>query len=278
MVAVIPSESAFEKLSKVSCSVYSFDSWLDWKTKSLEMPEATSVKLPFYVSLESKLVTGFKAFGLTVIGPPVIWGKFHGLHLKWTGGKLYRGLNITVDLVLAVKINSQSSTMNVDFDSQAGSVVKSLLHPTLPYYFAVISLSTLFKEFEETQKHREEDFDDSVSITRQSDCLLRCSQSCLEQSLFRHHFSPDGGPSVCLRVLKVLHDMTCSLDLQCLFPGPDQEINNNRHTSTRSSCTLTEPGSTKLLSSYTLKLLFCLNGVKTQKKSCGLGATSASAL
>ena len=40
MVAVIPSESAFEKLSKVSCTVYSFDSWLDWKTKSLEMPEA----------------------------------------------------------------------------------------------------------------------------------------------------------------------------------------------------------------------------------------------
>ena len=119
--------------------------------------------------------------------------------------------------------------MNTDFDSQAGSVVKSLLHPTLPYYFAVsgyknytVSLSTLFKEFEETQKHREEDFDDSVSITRQSDCLLRCSQSCLEQSLFRHHFGPDGGPSVCLRVLKVLHDMTCSLDLQCLFPGPCQ--------------------------------------------------------
>ena len=307
MVAVIPRESAFEKLSKVSCSVYSFDSWDDWNTKSLKMPEAvipsesalgkrpkanfewkTSVKLPFYVSLESKLVAGFKAFGLTVTSPPVIWGKFYGLRtngpaytldLKWTGGKLYRGLKITVDLVLAVKINSQSSTMNIDFDSQAGSVVKSLLHPTLPYYFAVsgyqdytVSLSTLFKEFEETQKHREEDFDDSVSITRQSDCLLCCSQSCLEQSLFRHHFGPDGGPSVCLRVLKVLRDMTCSLDLQCpcqatfdknlsvdhnvwKFIKRDQEINNNWHTSARCSCTFIEPGSTKLLSSYTLKTL-----------------------
>ena len=169
--------------------------------------------------------------------------------------------------------------MNIDFDSQAGSVVKSLLHPTLPYYFAVsgyknytVSLSTLFKEFEETQKHREEDFDDSVSVTRQSDCLLRCSQSCLEQSLFRHHFGPDGGPSVCLRVLKVLRDMTCSFDLQCPcqatfdknlsvdhnvweFTKRDQEINNNWHTSTRCSCTFIEPGSTKLLSSYTLKTL-----------------------
>ena len=33
-------------------------------------------------------------------------------------------------------------------------------------------------------------------------------KSCLEQSLFRDHFGPDGGPSVCLRVLKVLRDMT----------------------------------------------------------------------
>ena len=43
-----------------------------------------------------------------------------------------------------------------------------------------------------------------------SSCRLRCSQSCLEQSLFRY-FGPDSGQSVCLRVsrvLKVLRDIS----------------------------------------------------------------------
>jgi len=51
-----------------------------------------------------------------------------------------------------------------------------------------------------------------VSLDRQSDCLLRISQSCLEQTLFRDHFGPDGGQSVCLRVLKVLRDITRTFD------------------------------------------------------------------
>ena len=97
--------------------------------------------------------------------------------------------------------------MAVDFESGAGKVVKSLLDASPAYYFAVsgysylytVPLSKLFEELEKTKKHR---------ITDQSDCLLRCSQSRLEQSLFREHFGPDGGPSVCLRVLKMLRDMT----------------------------------------------------------------------
>ena len=51
--AVIPREAALGKRPKAN---------FEWKT---------SVKLPFYVSLESKLVAGFKAFGLTVTSPPV---------------------------------------------------------------------------------------------------------------------------------------------------------------------------------------------------------------
>ena len=193
---------------------------------------------------------------------------------------VYKGLKIKIDLSLAVKINSHSSTMKVDFESGAGKVVKSLLQ-TLPYYFAVsgyteydVPSSNLFKEFEDKQS-RFDDFDSllhsksllehvqlmfrdhcspddepivplcrngvlsdmtrssnlfneskeskesqkhtngdrSLSLQSQSDCLLRISQSCLEQSLFR--VGPDGGPSVCLRVLKVLRDMTRPLHKSC---------------------------------------------------------------
>ena len=46
MVAVIPSESAFEKLPKVNRSLYSFD----WKV---------NIKSPFVEALDSKLVKGF---------------------------------------------------------------------------------------------------------------------------------------------------------------------------------------------------------------------------
>ena len=60
------------------------------------------------------------------------------------------------------------------------------------------------KFFKEHKPGVPEDF----SIIKENDCCLRCSQSCLEQSLFRDHFGPDGGPSVCLSVLKVLRDMT----------------------------------------------------------------------
>ena len=84
--------------------------------------------------------------------------------------------------------------------------MKSLLDASPAYFFAVsgytvydVPPSNLFQNLEETQE---------VRILSQSDCLLRISQSCLEQSLFRDHFGPDGGPSVCLRVLKVLRDMT----------------------------------------------------------------------
>ena len=127
MVAVIPSESAFKKLPKLKSSLYSFD----WKI---------NIKAPFVEELHSKLVKGFKAFGLKVLSDEM--GSFqrhkpaYTLYLKWIGGKQYKGLIIAVDLVLAVKINTHSSTMKVDFKSQAGSVVSSLLG-TLPCYFAV---------------------------------------------------------------------------------------------------------------------------------------------
>ena len=278
MVAVIPSESAFEKLPKVNRSLYSFD----WKV---------NIKSPFVEALDSKLVKGFKAFGLKVLSDEMGSLQRHGpaytLHLKWIGGKQYKGLIIAVDLVLAVKINTHSSTMKVDFESQAGSVVSSLLG-TLPYYFAVSgykeypvsSSSHLFKKFKEEQKERVLGFpisEPKISL-RESHCLLRCSQSCLEQSLFRDHFGPDGGPSVCLRVLKVLRDMTRPFDQyeQCYcqytlgsplrsgksieekvreFVNTGREINSDWHRKMHSLCSATEPESTTFISSYTLKTL-----------------------
>ena len=171
MMSVIPSESAFKKLPKVKSSLYSFD----WKV---------NIKAPFVEALHSKLVKGFKAFGLKVLSDEMGSLQRHGpaytLYLKWIGGKQYKGLIIAVDLVLAVKINTHSSTMKVDFESQAGSVVSSLLG-TLPYYFAVsgykeypVSLSSnLFKEFKEEQKERVLGFPVSEPIIslRESHCL-----------------------------------------------------------------------------------------------------------
>ena len=205
MVAVIPSDSAFEKFIK-SQEEYNrssrFICSFQWKR---------DVKSLFIDTLNSILAQKFVAFGFKASEASRSRLNRHGpaytLVLEWDGGQLYKGLIIKIDLSIAVKINSHSSTMAVDFESEAGKVVKSLLDASPAYYFAVsgytylytVPLSKLFKELEETQKPR---------ITNQSDCLLRCSQSCLEQSLFRDHFGPDGGPSVCLGVLKVLRDMT----------------------------------------------------------------------
>ena len=289
MVAVIPSESAFEKLPKVNRSLYSFD----WKV---------NIKSPFVEALDSKLVKGFKAFGLKVLSDEMGSLQRHGpaytLYLKWIGGKQYKGLIIAVDLVLAVTINTHSSSMKVDFESQAGSVVSSLLS-TLPYYFAVSgykeyavsSTSHLFKKFKEEQKERVVGFpisEPKISL-RESHCLLRCSQSCLEQSLFRDHFGPDGGPSVCLRVLKVLRDMTRPFDQyeHCYcqytlgsplgsgksieekvrgFVNTGKEINSDWHRRMHSLCSATEPESTTFISSYTLKTLVLFEWTKNPEE------------
>ena len=285
MVAVIPSESAFEKLPKVNRSLYSFD----WKV---------NIKSPFVEALDSKLVKGFKAFGLKVLSDEMGSLQRHGpaytLYFKWIGGKQYKGLIIAVDLVLAVKMNTHSSTMKVDFESQAGRVVSSLLG-TLPYYFAVSGYkeypvspsSHLFKKFKEEHKERVLGFpisEPKISL-RESHYLLRCSQSCLEQSLFRDHFGPDGGPSVCLRVLKVLRDMTRPFDQyeHCFrqytlgsplgsgksieekvweFVNTGREINSDWHRKMHSLCSATEPESTTFISSYTLKTLVLFEWTK----------------
>ena len=290
MVAVIPSDSAMDKFieTKKKCSRYSPLSF-QWKrdVKALFIDTFNNILRQLGELQAQKKVT---SFGLKAL-PRALdrHGPAYTLELEWCRGQLYKGLKIKIDLSLAIKINSHSSTMKVDFESGAGKVVKSLLH-TLPYYFAVsgyteydVPPSNLFKEFEDKQSHFD-DFDSllhakslleqlmfrdhcspndepivplcgngvlsdmtgsgdtdhnvpssnlfneskqskesqkhtngdrSLSLESQSDCLLRISQSCLEQSLFRDHFGPNVGPSICLRVLKVLRDMTRLLHKSC---------------------------------------------------------------
>ena len=50
-------------------------------------------------------------YGLCVIKTMCRHPPSYSLTLQWTGGERYRGLIISVDLSLAVKINSRSSTV-----------------------------------------------------------------------------------------------------------------------------------------------------------------------
>ena len=246
------------------------------------------MKSPFVEAFSCFLATGFKAFGLKILsnmlnrhGPP------YTLELEWNEGEIYKGLKIKIDLSLAVKINSHSSTMAVDFESGAGKVVKSLLH-TMPYYFAVsgyrmyrLSPSKFFKEHKPgvpedfiIMKEKRGKFPPLVITCQPNDCFLRCSQSCLEQSLFRDHFGPDGAPSVCLRVLKVLRDMTLPYDedtyfrnlnpfkynfdkreRECIDKYVSKFFNDDEMPVSDSDIDLNEYSSTKWISSYTLKTL-----------------------
>ena len=195
-VMVIPRESSFKKFRETNPKCSDFE----WKKE---------VKAPFVDLLNKKLAKGYEGHGIVVKPAPrnmIRHGPAYSLKLKWQGGSRYMGMEISVDLSLAVKIHSHSSSMDIDFDSHAGKVVKSLLPP---YYFAVsayrertlvVPETKLFEEHENSNSHE-------VSVNDPSDCRLRVSQSCLEQSLFLH-FGPDSGPSICLRVLKVLRDIT----------------------------------------------------------------------
>ena len=288
MVAVIPSDSAIKKLietKKKCCSDSPFvcDSF-EWKRE---------VKSLFIGTLNGLLAEEFVAFGLKASEASLSGLDRHGpaytLELEWDGGQLYKGLIIRIDLSIAVKINSHSSTMAVDFESGAGKVVKSLLDASPAYYFAVsgytvydVPPSNLFQNLEETQE---------VRILSQSDCLLRISQSCLEQSLFRDHFGPNGGPSVCLRVVKVLRDMTRllqrggsyhSLKFNCKN-GIDETAwefittelvssNWQRFQQSNFGDDEFEPDSTRWISSYVLKTLVLFEWSKNPEEEQWTGS------
>lgn len=135
-------------------------------------------------------------------------------------------LKISVDLSFDVKNNSRSSTMDLDLNTSAGKVIKSSLD-TLPYYFAV-----------------------SGCVESKGGFHLRCSQSCLKQALFLH-FGPDSVPSVCLRVLKVLRDIS--------FPTDIEE--NDRLWRFQESCADFESIQHSLRNVFSLTLVFFMFGL-----------------
>ena len=240
-VIVIPSKSSFDKLRELStyAKVPYHISVFDWKTH---------VKAPFVEILDKK-AEGFVGYGLRVIQTMCRHGPAYSLTLQWTGGERYRGLIISVDLSLAVKINSRSSTMKPDFGIPADDALKSI-SDSLTYFFAVSDYKSLYKSYGGPPSNMLKELKDSFNLGTQYRFRLRCSQSCLEQALFRS-FGPEGGPTVCLRALKVLRDMSLIVDfdsMRSLLDVGSSFLRTCRFTDRKDEYN-------KWLSSYALKTL-----------------------
>lgn len=250
-VAVVPSESAIENLQVYFTDYGARDHMFynfEWKK---------SIKTPFF-EIFNKKAKGFEAYGMKVVlayeghdilhcPPPLArHGPAYTLQLEWNGGEEYKGLKISVDLVLAVKINSRPNKIDLEFESATGRVLKSVLD-SVPYFFAVGSYRDVLTE---VQPNYFAEY--TSSDVRPINFCLRCSQSCFEQLLFCHEFGPDSGQSKCLRLLKVLRDIA--------FPKVENEVSGKTNNSgywqfdvERAADPLKDIG--KLISSYVLKTL-----------------------
>ena len=187
--------------------------------------------------------------------PPALskHGPAYTLLLEWNGGEsdLYKGMKISVDLTLAVRINSKSTLRGLEFDSPSGRVLKSVLD-SLPYFLAVGSYrDPLSEEHPDYFKKKEEQYPGWRPIN----FVLRCSQSSFEQLLFVQEFGSDSGQSKCLRLLKVLRDM--------MFPDAELSAETGKTDKIEDSklaywiCVADDFSNEadKLISSYVLKTL-----------------------
>ncbi|KAL9987640.1 hypothetical protein ACROYT_G001982 [Oculina patagonica] len=251
-LAVVPSKSATENLRFYFPDFDLSFGGFEWKK---------TVKTPFFKIFNEK-AEGFEAYGMKVVlpyeghdttcsRPPLAThGPAYTLLLEWNGGEQYKGLRISVDLALAVKINSRPNNVDLEFESSTGRVLKSLFD-NMACYFAVGSYRNAL-----TEVHP--DFfagmpGNTDTSFRPCNFCLRCSQSCFEQALFLHEFGPNSGQSKCLRLLKVLRDV--------VFPDRAEiEIKPNSNDSgywcffaERAADSLKNTG--KLISSYVLKTL-----------------------
>ena len=232
-VWVIPSESACENVR------FAFSELCDFQWKK-------TIKTPFFNIFNSK-AENFEAYGMKVVlskTQSVLskHGPAYTLLLQWNGGEsdVYKGMEISVDLTLAVRINSRSRKVDLKFDSPSGRVLKSALD-SLPYFLAVGSYrDPLSEEHPDYFKKAKE----QCPGLRPINFILRCSQSSFEQLLFVQEFGSDSGQSKCLRLLKVLRDM--------MFPDSVVTVFD-----TIGIFTIDESSSKagKLISSYVLKTL-----------------------
>ena len=127
-------------------------------------------------------------------------GPAYTLLLEWNGGEWYKGLRISVDLALAVRINNRPDNIDIEFETPTGRVLRSLFDK-LPFYYAVGTYRNMLTEVQPNF------FADWDAVSGPENFCLRCSHSCLEQGLFRQTFGFDSGRAKCLRLLKVLRDI-----------------------------------------------------------------------
>ena len=224
-----------------------------------------TIKTPFFNIFNSK-AKDFEAYGMKVVlpyeGDDIVkaplplskHGPAYALLLAWNGGEsdLYKGMKISVDLTLAVRINSKSTLRGLEFDSPSGRVLKSVLD-SLPYFLAVGSYKDpLSEEHPDYFKKEEKQYPGLRPIN----FVLRCSQSSFEQLLFVQEFGSDSGQSKCLRLLKVLRDM--------MFPEAEHSMAETGKTDKIKDFNLAywismadDPSDDtgKLISSYVLKTL-----------------------
>ena len=258
-VCVVPSKAACENVrfaftdQEYGSHFFDFGDF-EWKR---------TIKTPFYNIFNSK-AKNFEAYGMKVVlpyenyaskTPPALskHGPAYTLLLEWNGGEsdLYKGMKISVDLTLAVRINSKSTLRGLEFDSPSGRVLKSVLD-SLPYFLAVGSYrDPLSEEHPDYFKKKEEQYPGWRPIN----FVLRCSQSSFEQLLFVQEFGSDSGQSKCLRLLKVLRDM--------MFPDAELSAETGKTDKIEDSklaywiCVADDFSNEadKLISSYVLKTL-----------------------
>ena len=222
-----------------------------------------TIKTPFFNIFNSK-AKDFEAYGMKVVlpyegddivkAPPPLWkhGPAYALLLEWNGGEsdLYKGMKISVDLTLAVRINSKSTLRGLEFDSPSGRVLKSVLD-SLPYFLAVGSYRDLLSEEHPDCFKKEEQYPGLRPIN----FVLRCSQSSFEQLLFAQEFGSDSGQSKCLRLLKVLRDMMFPDAEHCAETGKTDKIEDSKLAYWISVADDFSNEADKLISSYVLKTL-----------------------
>ena len=259
-VCVVPSKAACENVRFAFTDQEYGSHFFDFR----DFEWKRTIKTPFYNIFNSK-AKNFEAYGMKVVllyegddtvkAPPPLskHGPAYTLLLEWNGGEsdLYKGMKISVDLTLAVKINSKSTLRGLEFDSPSGRVLKSVLD-SLPYFLAVGSYrDPLSEEHPDYFKKKEEQYPGLRPIN----FVLRCSQSSFEHLLFVQEFGSDSGQSKCLRLLKVLRDM--------MFPDAELSAETGKTDKIEDSklaywiCVADDFSNEadKLISSYVLKTL-----------------------
>ena len=275
-VCVVPRESARENVRFAFTDQEYGSHFFDFK----DFEWKRTIKTPFYNIFNSK-AKNFEAYGMKVVllyegddtvkAPPPLskHGPAYTLLLEWNGGEsdLYKGMKISVDLTLAVRINSKSTLRGLEFDSPSGRVLKSVLD-SLPYFLAVGSYRDLLSEEHPDCFKKEEQYPGLRPIN----FVLRCSQSSVEQLLFAQEFGSDSGQSKCLRLLKVLRDMMFPDAEHCAETGKTDKIEDSKLAYWIFVADGYFDDTGKLISSYVLKTLVLYEWQKNTKAKLWTGS------